>query len=117
MVKCRVLAHDPAHKGLKLSLVSKKKAAAAAAAEAAEGGQAEPGSAPAEAEAAAPAAKKPAAAAEGEEGGDALGGVQAGDLVAATVKALHSKEVCVLLAVLGHNQCSRAGCLCCGSKW
>jgi hypothetical protein len=98
VVKCRVLGADPTRKGLKLSLVNKKKAAAAAA------------DAPAEeaaAAAAAPAAGEPAAAAKADskgapaalsaaataEAAAALGAYQPGDLVQGTVTSVHTKDV------------------------
>ena len=97
VVKCRVLGADPTRKGLKLSLVNKKKAAAAAA------------DAPAEeaAAAAAPAAGEPAAAAKAAskgapsalsaeataEAAAALGAYQPGDLVQGTVTSVHTKDV------------------------
>lgn len=85
MVKCRVLGADPGRKGLKLSLVTKKKAAAGAAEEAA----AEPEAAAAEGKPAKTAGA--AAAANGAEAG--LGDFQPGDVVRGTVTALHTKEV------------------------
>jgi hypothetical protein len=98
VVKCRVLAHDPAHKGLKLSLVSKKhaaKAVAAVVATAPADQGADEGAVAADAADAA-AAANPAGQAEHAEAagqGDALGGIQPGDIVAGIVKSVQTKEV------------------------
>lgn len=84
-----MLGADPARKGLKLSLVSKKKAAA--------GGEAE--EAPAagtevEGEAAGATKARPGKAAGGDAAAEAaLGAFQPGNVVQGTVVALHTKEV------------------------
>ena len=64
VVKCRVVGPDQAHKGLKLALLSRKRAQEAAGAE---------------------------AAAEPEP--EALGGLQPGDEVTGVIKAVHMREV------------------------
>ncbi len=90
VVKCRVLGADPSRKGLKLSLVSKKKAAAGG-----EGKEAPTAAAGGEGEGAAGGKARPgkAAAALGTDAEAALGAFQPGDVVRGTVVALHSKEV------------------------
>ena len=88
MVKCRVLGADHSRKGLKLSLVGKSAAAAAkaaptAAAEAADAAPAEGGKQ----------GGKARGGAEGEAAAVALGSYQAGDVVAGTVTAVHTRDV------------------------
>ncbi|KAL4451480.1 hypothetical protein ABPG75_007142 [Micractinium tetrahymenae] len=88
VVKCRVLGADPSRKGLKLSLVSKKKAAAGGEAEAAPAA-----AAGAEGEVAGTAKERPAKGGDAAAAEAALASFQPGDLVRGTVLVLHSKEV------------------------
>ena len=94
MVKCRLLGADPTRKGLKLSLVNKKKAAATMADTPAEEATAAPAAEPAAgAKAASKGAPAALSAAATAEAGAALGAYQPGDLVQGTVTSVHTKDV------------------------
>ena len=95
VVKCRVLSADPtAKKGLKLSLVSKKKAAPAADAAGAEAdAAAAPAATGAQEEGAAPATSTKRRTADQAAEGELLPACfQAGDVVHGTVTAIHSSK-------------------------